>query len=352
MKKIKIDGRLLGEGEPCFIIAEAGVNHNGSVKLAKRLIEAAVDAKADAVKFQTFKAENLLLKMAAKPEYQRKTSDSNMSQYEMLLNLELNEAQHRELYDYTQDNNIIFLSTPYDEESVELLERLGVSAFKLSSIEIVNHPFIEYVAKKNKPVIMSTGLSTMEEIREAVEVVEKAGGKHNLILLHCHFNYPTKYDDVNLKVMPLLGEKFNVLVGFSDHTTGIIAPVVAVSLGANVIEKHITIDKTLPGPDHSASLEPEEFKEMVSSIRTAEKIIGTSLERIPSKAELSNIISRKSIVAGKEIAKGDVLTQDVLCAKRPGTGIYPTYANISKIVGKKARCAIKKDTLIAWEMIE
>ena len=352
MTKVKIEDKLVGVEEPVFIVAEAGVNHNGSVKLAKKLIDAAVGAKADAVKFQTFKTENLLLKTAGKPEYQTKNVDPNISQYEMLKKLELNEAQHRELYDYAKDNNIIFLSTPYDEESVELLERLGVKAYKLSSIEIVNHPFIEYVAKKNKPMVMSTGLSTMEEIRRAVEVVEKAGYKHNLILLHCHFNYPTDYEDVNLKVMPLLAEKFNVLVGFSDHTRGIIAPVVAVSLGANVIEKHITTDKMLPGPDHSASLEPEEFKGMVSGIRTAEKIIGTSLERIPSKAELSNIISRKSIVARKEIAKGDVLTQDVLCAKRPGTGIYPTYANISKIVGKKARCVIEKDTLITWEMIE
>ncbi len=352
MKKIKIDRRLLGEGEPCFIIAEAGVNHNGSVRLAKKLIDAAVDAKADAVKFQTFRTENLVLRTAGKPEYQRKTGDPNVSQYEMLLNLELNEAQHRELYDYAKDNNIIFLSTPYDEDSVELLERLGVGAFKLSSIEIVNHPFIEYVAKKNKPVIMSTGLSTMGEIREAVEVVEKAGCKHNLILLHCHFNYPTEYEDTNLKVLPLLGEKFSVLVGFSDHTKGIIAPIVATSLGARVLEKHITIDKMLPGPDHLTSLNPEEFKEMVSAIRIAEKIVGRSFERIPSKSELSNIISRKSIVAKKEIAREDVLTQDVLCAKRPGTGIYPTYANLSKIVGRKARRAIKKDTLITWDMIE
>lgn len=351
MNNIKIGERMIGTGEPVFIIAEAGVNHNGSLKKAKKLIDVAVDAHADAVKFQTFKVENLLLRNAEKPKYQQEKKIAN-SQYEMLKKLELTEKEHHILFEYARRKNIMFLSTPYDEESVELLERLGVKAYKLSSIEIVNHPFIEYVAKKNKPVIMSTGLSTMEEIRRAVEVVEKAGYKHNLILLHCHFNYPTDYEDVNLKVMPLLAEKFNVLVGFSDHTMGIIAPVVAVSLGANVIEKHITIDKMLPGPDHSASLEPEEFKEMVSGIRTAEKIIGTSLERIPSRAELSNIVSRKSIVARKEIAKGGVLTQDALCAKRPGTGIYPTYANISKIVGKKARCAIKKDTLITWEMIE
>jgi len=348
VNKIKIEDKIIGPGEPIFIIAEIGVNHDGSLKKAMKLIDKAVDAGADAVKFQTFKVENLLLRDAGKPKYQENIADS---QYEMLKRLELSEKDHQILFEYAKKKNIIFLSTPYDVESVELLDKIGVAIYKLSSIEIINHPFIDYVFRKGKPVIMSTGLSTESEIDEAVSVVKRTGYMDNLVLLHCHFNYPTKLENVNMNVMLSLQKRYNVCVGFSDHTQGIIASVVAASLGARVIEKHLTLDKNLPEPDHKASLEPEEFKYMVKSIRDVEKVLGSS-SRVPSEEELSNIISRKSIVSLTDIKKGDVITEKMLGMKRPGIGIWPTYKNLSRLVGRKAKINIKKDTIIRWEMIE
>lgn len=350
MNKIKIEERMIGIGEPIFIIAEAGVNHNGSLKKAKKLVDAAIDAHADAVKFQTFKVENLLLRNAQKPKYQQEKKIAD-SQYEMLKKLELTEKEHRILFGYARKKGIIFLSTPYDIESVGLLDRIGVDAYKLSSIEIVNHPFIDYVFRKGKPVIMSTGLSTEDEIDEAISVVEGTGYKHNLILLHCHFNYPTKLENVNMNVMTALQKRYNVPVGFSDHTQGIVAPIVAASLGARVIEKHLTLNKNLPGPDHEASLEPHELKNMVKSIRDVEKILGAP-SRVPSEQELSNMASRKSVILLTDVKKGEVITDKVLGMKRPGTGIWSTYKNLSQLIGKKAKTNLKKDTIIEWEMVE
>lgn len=350
MRKVKIGNRLVGDGEPIFIVAEAGVNHNGSLKKAIKLIDAAVDAHADAIKFQTFRVEDLLLRNAEKPKYQQEKKIAD-SQYEMLKKLELTEKEHCILSEYAGKKGVIFLSTPYDIESVELLGRIGVEAYKLSSIEIVNHPFIDYVLRKGKPVIMSTGLSTEDEIDEAVSVVEATGYKHNLILLHCHFNYPTKLENVNMKVMTALRKRYNVSVGFSDHTQGIIASMVAASLGARVIEKHLTLNKNLPGPDHKASVEPDEFKNMVKGIRDVEKILG-SPSRVLSEQELSNMASRRSVILLTDVKKGEVINEKVLGMKRPGTGIWPTYKNLSQLIGKKAKTRLKKDTIIEWEMVE
>ena len=349
-KKIKIEKKRIGDGEPVFVIAEVGVNHNGDIRLAKRLIDAAKTAGADAVKFQTFSPENLLLKNAAKPKYQIRNTNPSLSQYRMLEKLALSEKDHVELYRYAKKRNIIFLSTPYDNESIDLLERIGVAAYKLSSIEIVNHPIIEYAVKKGMPVILSTGLATMEEVASAVDVVADAGYLRNLVLLQCHFNYPTASEDVNLRVMTTLAQKFGVHVGFSDHTVDNIASIAAAALGARVIEKHLTLSKAMPGPDHRASLELNEFESMVKAIRDVEKILG-SADKKPTNAELGNMVSRKSVATVKYISKGEAITKESLCAKRPGSGILPTYENLSKIIGKKTTCDIAKDSLIAWEMI-
>ena len=263
--KLKIGDKLIGEEEPCFIIAEAGVNHNGSVELAKKLIDAAKDAGADAVKFQTFKAESVVVKDAQKAEYQKETTGEG-SQYEMIKKLELTEEDFRELADYAKEKDIMFLSSPFDKESVDLLNELDVPAFKVGSGEITNLPLLRYIAKKEKPIILSTGMSTLGEIEEALDVI-RSEGVEDIILLHCVSNYPARIEDVNLRALGTLKQAFKLPVGFSDHTLGITAPIAAVALGACVIEKHFTLDRNLPGPDHKASLEPEELKEMAKAIR-------------------------------------------------------------------------------------
>jgi len=263
--KTKIGDKLIGEEEPCFIIAEAGVNHNGSIELAKKLIDAAKDAGADAVKFQTFKTENVVVKDAQKAEYQKETTGEG-SQYEMIKKLELTEEDFRELADYAKEKDIMFLSSPFDKESVDLLNELDVPAFKVGSGEITNLPLLRYIAKKEKPIILSTGMSTLGEIEEALDVI-RSEGVEDIILLHCVSNYPARIEDVNLRALGTLKQAFKLPVGFSDHTLGITAPIAAVALGACVIEKHFTLDRNLPGPDHKASLEPEELKEMAKAIR-------------------------------------------------------------------------------------
>ena len=280
--KIRIEDKLIGEEEPCFIIAEAGVNHNGSVELAKKLIDAAKDAGADAVKFQTFKAENVVVKDAQKAEYQKETTGEG-SQYEMIKKLELTEEDFRELADYAKEKDIMFLSSPFDKDSIDLLNELDVPAFKVGSGEITNFPLLRYIAKKGKPIILSTGMSTLGEIEEALDVI-RSEGVEDIALLHCVSNYPARIEDVNLRAMGTLKQAFKLPVGFSDHTLGITAPIAAVALGACVIEKHFTLDRNLPGPDHKASLEADELKEMVKAIREVEKVLGNGIKR-PTKEE-------------------------------------------------------------------
>jgi len=347
MKTVKIGDGLIGDGSPCFIIAEAGVNHNGDVNLAKKLIDAAKKARADAVKFQTFKAENVVTKNAEKADYQKETTGRG-SQYEMIKKLELSEDDFRELAEYARERNITFLSSPFCKESVDLLDEIGVPAFKIASGEITNFPLLKHVSSKGKPIILSTGMATLGEIEEALKAI-RSGGVKDIILLHCVTSYPAKIEDVNLKAIQTLKCAFKLPVGFSDHTMGIAIPVAAVALGACVIEKHLTLDRKMLGPDHKASLEPHEFKEMVKAIRNAEKALGDGIKK-PTEEERIKKVARRSIVAKVSIPKGAVITTDMLDAKRPGTGISPKYMDI--IVGRVARVNIKRGEIISWKMIE
>ena len=345
--KIRIEDKLIGEEEPCFIIAEAGVNHNGSVELAKKLIDAAKDAGADAVKFQTFKAESVVVKDAQKAEYQKETTGEG-SQYEMIKKLELAEEDFRELADYAEKKDIMFLSSPFDKESVDLLYELDVPAFKVGSGEITNFSLLRYIAKKGMPIILSTGMSILGEVEEALDVI-RSEGVEDIILLHCVSNYPARIEDVNLRAMGTLKQAFKLPVGFSDHTLGITAPIAAVALGACVIEKHFTLDRNLPGPDHKASLEPDELKEMVKAIREVEKALGNGIKKPTKEEEEVKKVARKSIVAKVDISKDEIITEDMLDVKRPGTGIEPKYLKF--IIGRKAKEDIKKDDVIRFEMI-
>jgi N,N'-diacetyllegionaminate synthase len=307
-----------------FIIAEAGVNHNGSIELAYKLIDEASASGADAVKFQTFKAENLVTINAQKAEYQKQATDQSESQFNMLKKLELDANAHKRLIDYCKKKDIIFLSTPYDHESIDLLYGLGLQIFKIPSGEITNLTYLRHVGSLNKKVILSTGMSNLKEIGDAIKILTNAGTlKANITVLHANTMYPTPMEDVNLRAMQTIQGKFNITVGYSDHTLGIEVDIAAVALGASIIEKHFTIDKTMDGPDHKSSIDPEELKAMVSSIRNIEKALGSSIKK-PSKSEKSNITTaRKSIVASKPIKKGEFFTEENITIKRPGIGISP-----------------------------
>lgn len=328
-----------------FIIAEAGVNHNGSLELAKKLIDAAVDAKADAVKFQTFKTENLVSKNAQKADYQKQTTQADESQFDMIKKLELDINAHNILIEYCKQKNILFLSTPFDHDSIELLNNLGLKIFKIPSGEITNLPYLRHIGALNKKVILSTGMSNMDEIKEALNVLIQAGTqKKNITVLHANTEYPTPMSDVNLKAMLSIANTFNVAYGYSDHTLGIEVDIAAVALGATCIEKHFTMDKTMEGPDHQASLEPLELKAMIKAIRNIELALGDGV-KAPSKSEQKNItVVRKSIVAKKEIKKGEIFTSDNLTIKRPGTGISPMKWD--DILGTIAQQDYTKDELL------
>lgn len=316
-----------------FIIAEAGVNHNGSFELAKQLVDKAVWAGADCIKFQTFNSKNLVSKNAQKAEYQKKTTDSSESQLDMLKKLELSKEQFVELRDYCNQKGIMFLSTPFDLESIDFLASIGLKTWKVPSGEITNYPFLRAIGKRKESVIMSTGMCTLVEVQNAISVLREFG-TDDITLLHCTTEYPAPYDSVNLKAMLTLKKEFGYRVGYSDHTNGIEIPVAAVAMGACVIEKHFTLDKNMEGPDHKASLEPEELKQMVVSIRNVEVALGDGVKQ-PSEAEKKNIaIARKSIVAACDIKQGEKFTENNLTAKRPGNGISPMRWN--EVVGKIA----------------
>ena len=328
-----------------FIIAEVGVNHNGSIELAKKLIDVAVEAGVDAVKFQTFKADKLVSLSAQKAEYQIENTSNDESQYEMIKKLELGFNEFRELKKYCEQNKIMFLSTPFDNESIEFLNNLGLEIFKIPSGEITNLPYLRDIGKLNKKVILSTGMSNIGEIENALDVLIEAGTKKvNITVLHANTMYPTPIEDVNLKAMQTIQSAFDIKVGYSDHTLGIEIPMVAVAMGASIIEKHFTLDRNLQGPDHKASLEPNELKAMVKAIRDIEVALGDGIKK-PSQSEISNInIARKSIVAKKNIKKGEVFTKNNLTVKRPGNGISPMRWD--EIVGTVAQKDYKVDELI------
>jgi len=349
MQTIQVGNKLIGPGQPVFVIAEAGVNHNGDLKLARALIDVAVEASADAVKFQTFRADRLATPDAPKAEYQLRTTGNEESQFEMLRRLELSADAHRELQSYCEERGMIFLSTPFDEEAVDLLDELGVPAFKISSGDLTNSPLLEHVARKGKPVILSTGMSELSELIEAVSVLNTAGCE-TPILLHCVSNYPADPAEANLRAMQTMRSAFDVPVGFSDHTEGIDISLAAVALGACVIEKHFTLDRTLPGPDHRASLEPAELRELVRSIRRVETALGSG-RKVPTATEVETAkVARRSLVAARDIPAGTILEREMVVMRRPGTGMLP--AMLDTLLGRQAIRDIAAGTLLDADMFD
>jgi N,N'-diacetyllegionaminate synthase len=330
-----------------IIIAEAGVNHNGSIELAKKLVEKAKEAGADYIKFQTFNASKLVTKAAKQAEYQQKNiGKEGDSQYLMLKKLEFSPSQYNELVEYCNLRGIKFFSTAFDFDSIEYLHSLNLGLWKVPSGEVTNYPLLKRIAAYNEKTILSTGMCDMEDVRDAVNALYKNGlSKENLILLHCNTEYPTPFEDVNLKAMDALRKEFGVEVGYSDHTKGIEVPIAAVALGATVIEKHFTLDRNMEGPDHKASLETDELKAMVSAIRNIEKAVGGDGTKHVSESEKKNIaIARKSIVAACDIKAGEVFTEQNLTVKRPGSGISPM--RWEEVVGTKAKRDFSEDELI------
>ena len=336
-KVMHIGGKSVGRGQPVFVIAEAGVNHNGKLALALKLIDAAARAGADAIKFQTFRAEQVVVKSGTMAAYQKKNIGKTTSQQDMLRALELGEPWYPKLIAHAKRRGIIFLSTPHGGfESVDLLAKYKVPAYKFGSGDLTNLPLLKYTARLKKPMIVSTGMATLAEAREAVRTI-RADGNDKIILLHATTNYPTPPKETNLRAMQALA-RLDVLVGYSDHTEGIVATTAAVALGASMIEKHFTLSRTLPGPDHAASLEPDELKEMVQAIRTTSQMLGDGIKRPQSSEWNARKIGRKSIVTTCAIKKGEVFTKHNLGIKRPGTGIAPSQWE--KILGKKAARAL------------
>jgi len=350
-KEIRIGNKIIGEGYPCFIIAEAGVNHNGKLSLAKKLVDAAKSSGADAVKFQTFKADLIVSKYAKKAQYQRRATDANESQLDMLKKLELSVNDHKELIKYCKARRIIFLSSPFDINSINLLDSLGLETFKVPSGEINNIPYLMELGYLNKKVIISSGMATLTEVREALRVLVSSGTKKdNIVVLHCTSAYPADFKDVNLRAMCTIKNVLKVKVGYSDHTSGIEVSIAAVAIGALVIEKHLTLNKKMPGPDHKASLEPDEFKKMVSAIRNIGMALGTGLKAPAIIEESIMKLMRKSIVAKVDIPKGSRITGSMVDTRRPGTGIEPKY--LKNLIGRVASKRISENQVISWGHIK
>ena len=328
-----------------LIIAEAGVNHNGEIKLAKKLIDEASHSGADYIKFQTFKAETLVTKKAKKAEYQEKLTAGKESHYDMIKKLELNRDDHFELIRYCKKKNIQFLSTGFSIDDIDFLLSLNIPFIKIPSGEINNLPYLRHISQFHTPVILSTGMSTMSEVKNAVNLLTQDSlSKKDITVLHCNTEYPTPFSDVNLNAMISIKEELNVRVGYSDHTLGIEVSTAATALGASIIEKHFTLDRNLPGPDHAASLEPDELRLLIRSIRNIEKALGNGLKE-PSHSEMKNIsVVRKSIIAKRAIKKGELFSEKNLTVKRPGNGISPMKWD--DFIGKVARESYEKDQLI------
>lgn len=341
---IKIGKKEIGFNKPVFVIAEAGVNHNGSLKLALKLVDVAKKSGADAVKFETFEAEQVALASAPMAVYQIKNIGKTQSQVAMLKKLELDEKFYPPIIARCKKVGIMFLSTPHGGfESVNFLENLGVPVFKFGSGDLTNLPVLEYAAKIGKPMIISTGMATMEEVKKTVNCIRQTGN-NKIILLHCTTEYPCPPENVNLRAMAALKEKFGALVGYSDHTLGINVPIMAATLGAVLIEKHMTLDKNMPGPDHKASIEPEELYQMISAIKKTGAILGSLIKKPTPEELLLRHIVRKSIVSLREIKRGELFTADNIGIKRPGTGLEPKY--FFEIIGAIAKEDIKADSLI------
>ena len=345
---VLVDDQRIGPGEPCFVIAEAGVNHNGDLTIAHRLVEEAAAAGANAVKFQTFKTERLVTADAPTANYQKRTTAGIASQFELLKSLELTREMHAELIAHCKTRNLIFLSSPFEEESADELIELEVKALKIPSGELTNLPFLQHVASKQVTVIISTGMSSMEEVEQAVEVFRSAGNEQ-FVLLHCVSNYPADPAACNLRAMATLEKRFEVPVGFSDHTEGVEIAAAAVALGACAIEKHFTLDRNAPGPDHQASLEPDQLREMIRRIRLVESALGNG-DKVPVESERNTAdVARKSVVAAADIPADTIIERDMVRMKRPGTGLAADM--LPQILGRRSRHQIPDGTLISMEML-
>lgn len=346
--RIKVGPKYIGEGEPVYIIAEAGVNHNGDLGMAKRLVDSAKKSGVDAVKFQTFKAEDLVTSRAEMADYQKHQLKDATSQYEMIKSLELDFDDFIELKEYCDKKGIQFLSTPHSPSAVTFLEPL-LPVFKIASGDLTNLPFLELVASQNKPIIMSTGMATLEEVGEAMNAIRNKGNK-KIVLLHCVTNYPASLETINLRAMQTLEKTFGVPVGFSDHTEGFTGSIAAVSLGACIIEKHFTLDRKLPGPDHKASLEPKKLTEFVQVLRSVERALGDGIKK-PTEPEMKiREVARKSLVAKIDIQRGATITEEMIEIKRPGSGIAPKH--LKEIMGKKTKVTIEREQVLKWNMLE
>ena len=345
---ITMSGRRIGPGERVFIIAEAGVNHNGDVDCARRLIEAAADAEADAVKFQTFRADHVATSHAPKAPYQARATGTCESQQQMLRRLELPRAAYGALAKDCRRRGLVFLSTPFEEDSADFLEALGIAAFKMPSGELTNLPLLAHVARKGKPMLVSTGMASLEEVEAAVRTLEQAGNRQ-LVLLHCVSCYPADPSEANLRAMQTLADAFHVPVGFSDHTMGCEVALAAVALGACVIEKHLTLDRRQPGPDHRSSLEPGEFAALVQGIRRVESSLGHGRKEPAPREEETARVARKSLVAARAIRAGSQLTEESIEIKRPGTGLPPSMRG--RLIGREAVTDIPEGAVLTLEMV-
>lgn len=331
-----------------FIIAEAGVNHNGDLSMAFQLVDKAVEIGADCVKFQTFKTENIVTKTSPKANYQMLVTDKTESQFEMLKKLELQKDDFKKIKEYCEKKGIQFLSTPYNHDDAKLLNDLGVEAFKIASGQLVEIPFLRYVAKFGKQMIISTGMANIAEVYQAVDAIRKAGN-NNIVVLQCNTDYPSKIEDTNIKAMITMRDVLGVKVGYSCHVPQNYACYAAVALGAEVIEKHFTLDKNLPGPDHKCSLEPNEFKELIDGVRNVEKCLGTGV-KVPSQSEINNTYGmRRSLVAKNDIKAGTVLTEEHFGFKRPANGLSPNY--LDTLIGKKTSKDMLQDDAFTFESI-
>lgn len=348
MTAIKIGNKIIGENHPVFIIAEAGVNHNGEIEQAKKLVDIAVKTGADAVKFQTFNAEGVVTPDIDSADYAVKNIGKDIKQLDLIKSLELSNDDFISLKNYCDEKGIIFLSTPHSFDAIDFLDDL-VPAYKFGSGDLLNIPALKHAAEKGKPIILGTGMATMDDVKIAVDTI-KSVGNNQIVLLHCTTNYPCPIEETNLRSMQTMQRELDCIIGYSDHTMGIIVPIIATAMGANVIEKHFTIDKNLSGPDHKASLEEDELEKMITEVRVTEKILG-SHEKQPTNSEKKIMtVVRKSLISKMEIRSGSIITVDMIDIKRPGTGIQPY--DMDKIIGKKAKINIDKNEIFQLDMVE
>lgn len=350
IQPVSINNRLIGTGQPCFIIAEAGVNHNGDMHIARCLINAAAEAGADAIKFQSFITEEIIINSAPKADYQVKTTGDSGSQFRMLKELELSADEQVMLKSYCEEKNIIYLCTPYENKSIDMLDNMGVAAFKIASTDTTNIPFLRYIARKGRPVLLSTGMSSLGEVEQAMRTLRAGGLDNKIIILHCTSEYPAPINEVNLRVILSMREAFGCPVGFSDHTSGVSVSSWAVAVGACVIEKHFTLDRNMIGPDHQASIEPKDLSILVKNVRNLEVAMGDGIKKVMPSELHNKPFMQKSLVARRNISAKKIITADDLICKRPGSGLTPSW--FDRVVGRRTTKDIPKDEVLTLASID